>query len=139
MGIDKSVKEAQNHNAILKASQEHTEDQVVKQEVPLWHHGDVPPEGKKKVVQSGTFIAVREGVRCIRTSNTAGVIMFFSVKSLCSAQPITEDAEEANKQSRAGSTRDSFQMWQNFRNAMATDWSQDSCDTTERLSKVLCT
>ena len=29
MGIDRSIKEAQNHNTILKASQEHPGDQVM--------------------------------------------------------------------------------------------------------------
>ena len=68
------------------------------------------------------------------------MIVFRSVKSLCSAQPITEDAKEANEQSRAGNTRDSFHFWENVRNTMTTDWSQDSCGATrERPSKVLCT
>ena len=34
------------------------------------------------------FVAVREGVRCIRTSNTTSVTVLRSVKSLCSAQPL---------------------------------------------------
>ena len=33
MGIDKRVKETQNHNTILKTLQEYTGDQVVKQAV----------------------------------------------------------------------------------------------------------
>ena len=66
--------------------------------------------------------------------------LFRSVKSLCSAQPITEDAEEANKKSRARSRRDSFHMWQSVSNTMTTDWPQDSCYATgERSSKFLFT
>ena len=79
-----------------------------------------------------------EGVRFIRASNTAGAIMFVSVKSLCSTEPITEDAEEANKQSKSGSTRNSLHMWQNVHNTMTTDRTQDPCGTgRETPSKVL--
>ena len=53
------------------------------------------PERNKDVVQPGTFFVMSERVRFIWSSNTAGVIMF--VRSLCSAEPITEDAMEANK------------------------------------------
>ena len=66
------------------------------------------PEGKNDVVQSGTLVVMSEGVRLIRASNTASVIVLCSVKSPCSARPVTEDAKEANKQSRTGSTRDSL-------------------------------
>ena len=83
------------------------------------------PEGKKDVVQSGTHVAMSEGVRLVRASNTASVIVLCSVKSPCSAQPVAEDAKEANKQSRTGSTPDSLHMWQNVRNTMTTDWTQD--------------
>ena len=38
MGIDKSIKEAENYNSILKASQEHSGDQVMlKQEMLCGH------------------------------------------------------------------------------------------------------
>ena len=83
------------------------------------------PEGKKDVVQSGTHVVMSEGVRLIRASNTASVIVLCSVKSPCIAQPVTEDAKESNKQSRTGSTRDSLHIWQNVRNTMTTDWTQD--------------
>ena len=46
----------------------------------------------------------------------ASVIVLCSVKFPCSTKPITEDAKEANKQSRTGSTRDSLHMWQNVHN-----------------------
>ena len=38
MGIDTSIKEAQNHNTIMKASQEHLGDQVMKKMISLWQH-----------------------------------------------------------------------------------------------------
>ena len=53
------------------------------------------PAGRKKEV--GTFIVTSERVRFIWASNTAAVIMFFSVESPCSAQFVAKDAEEANK------------------------------------------
>ena len=37
----------------------------------------------------GTLIAMSERVRFIWASNTAGAIMFVSVRSLCSTEPIT--------------------------------------------------
>ena len=43
MGIDKCVKEAQNHNAILKASQEHTGDQVMEM-ISQWQYRSMSPE-----------------------------------------------------------------------------------------------
>ena len=55
------------------------------------------PERNKDVVQPGTLIVMCERFRFIQASNTAGVIMFFSVKFLCSTEPITEDAKEANE------------------------------------------
>ena len=55
------------------------------------------PERNKDVVQPGTIIVMSERVRFIWASNTAGVIMFVSVNSLCSAEPITEDAKEGNE------------------------------------------
>ena len=42
------------------------------------------PERQKDVIQPGTLIVMSEGVTCIWASNTACVIMFFSVKSQCS-------------------------------------------------------
>ena len=125
MGIDKCVKEALNHNTILKAPQEHPGDQVVSQAISWWQYCSTSPEGKKDVVQSWTHVVTSEGVRRIRASSTAIVIVLCSVKSQCSAQPVAEDAKEANKQSRTGSTRDSLHMWQNVRNSMTTDWTQD--------------
>ena len=83
------------------------------------------PEGKKDVVQSGTLVVMSDRVKLIRASNTASVIVLCSAKSPCSARPVTEDAKEANKQSRTGSTRDSLHMWQNVRNTMTTDWTKD--------------
>ena len=53
------------------------------------------PERNKDAVQTGTFIVMSERVRLIWASNAAGVIMFVSVKSLCSTEPITEDAKKA--------------------------------------------
>ena len=71
-------------------------------------------------------------------SNTAGVAMFFSVTSLCSAEHFTEDAKEANKYPRARSTRDTFHAGQDVSNTMTTDRSQDSRGTTgKRPSKIL--
>ena len=55
------------------------------------------PERLKDVVQLGTLIVMSERVRLIRASITASVIMFNSVKSLCSTELITEDAKETNK------------------------------------------
>ena len=55
------------------------------------------PERDKNVVQPGTFITMCEKVRLIWTSNTTGVLVFLSVKSLCSAEPITKDAQEAHE------------------------------------------
>ena len=97
---------------------------------------DVPPEGKKEVVQSGTQIVVREGVRFIRPSNTASMIVFSSVKSLCSAQPITEDSKEANEQSRPRCTRNNFHVEQNVRNTMTTDWSLDSGGSASNRTRL---
>ena len=82
MGIDKCVKEAQNHNSILKAPQEHPSDQVVSQMVSWWQYRGTSPEGKKDVIEPGTLIAMRERerVRFTWESNTAGVIVLCSVK-----------------------------------------------------------
>ena len=81
MGVDRSVKEAHNHNAILKASQEHPGDQVV--QLAIFCGAIVAC--LQKGVQSGTRIVVRKGFRWIWTSNTANMIVSRSVKSLCSA------------------------------------------------------
>ena len=75
-----------------------------------WWHRGVSLEGKKEVVQSGTHVELSERVRFIWASNKASAIVLRSVKSQCSAQPVTEDAEEANKQSSVESMRDSFHM-----------------------------
>ena len=44
------------------------------------------PERNKDVVQSGTLIVLRERIRFIWASNTAGVITFVSVWNLCTVQ-----------------------------------------------------
>ena len=64
--------------------------------ISLWQNRSMSPERNEDVVQPGTLIVMSERGRLIWASNTAGVIMFFSVKSLCSAKPSTEDAKEAN-------------------------------------------
>ena len=44
MGINKGVKEAHHHNPILKTSQEHTGDQVMKETISLWKYCSMSPE-----------------------------------------------------------------------------------------------
>ena len=68
------------------------------------------PQRNKDVLLPGTLIVMSERVRLIWASNTTGVIMFRSVKSLCSAETITEDAEEANQKPKTKSTQNMF-MW----------------------------
>ena len=81
---------------------------------------------------------MRERVRFVWASNTAFVIVFFSVTSLCSTEPITEDAKEANEQPWARSTRNNFHVRQDASNTMTTDRSQDFRGTAnERTRKVL--
>ena len=63
-----------------------------------------------------------ERVRLIRASIAASVIMFNSVKCLCSTEFITEDAKEANKQPRTRSTRNNFHVKQDVSNTMTIDW-----------------
>ena len=55
------------------------------------------PERNKDVVQPGTLIVMSERVRFIWASNTAGVIMFSSVKSLSRAESVAENAKNVNK------------------------------------------
>ena len=55
------------------------------------------PERNKNVVQPGTFIVMCERVRFIWATNTARIIVLFSLKCLCSAEPITQDAKETNE------------------------------------------
>ena len=88
-----------------------------------WQYRSMSPERDKDVVQPGTLIVMSERTRFNWASNTAGVIMFFSVKSLCSTEPIAEDAKKANEQPRARSTRDNFHVEQDVSNTMTTDWS----------------
>ena len=63
---------------------------------------------------------VRERVRFIWASNTAGVIaMLFSVKSLGCAKPVTEDAQEAPTVSPGREARETSFMWrQDVRKSM---------------------
>ena len=49
---------------------------------------------KKDVQQLVSLIAMNKRIMFMWASNTAGVIMFFCVKSLCSAEHITKDAKE---------------------------------------------
>ena len=84
--------------------------------ISLWQYRGMSPERNKDAVQPGTFIAMSERVRFIWASNTAGVIMFVSVKSLCSTEPITEDAKETNEQPRTRSTPDIFHVVQDVSN-----------------------
>ena len=92
MGINKGAKEAHHHNTILKASQEHSGDQVMQEMTSLWTYCSMSPERNKYVVQQVTLIVMCERVRFSWATNTARMIMLFSVKSLSNAQPITEDA-----------------------------------------------
>ena len=97
MGINESVKETQYHNSIWKASQKHPTDQVVKEMISLWHYRSMSSERNNNVVHPGTLIVMSERVRFIWASNAARVVMLFSMKSLCNAEPITQDSGETNE------------------------------------------
>ena len=90
MGINKSIKEAQYLNSILKTLQEQMSDQVVWND--LWQNCGMSPERSKNVVQPVTLIVMCMRVKFIWASNTALLFMILSVKYLSRAQPVTKDA-----------------------------------------------
>ena len=122
MGIHKRVNEAHHHDPILEASQEHLGDQVMEKMASPWKHSSLSPNKNKHIVQERAFVVMGERASGIRTSNSTRL---FSVKSLCRTQPVAEDAQKTNGESRTGSTRPKFHVVQYVRISMTTDWSQN--------------
>ena len=87
MSKKKGVNESHYRDPILETWQEHLGDQVMKR-------SSMSPNGGEQIVQEGTLVVMRERERVgfIRASNSTRLFLLFSVKSLCSTQPVANDA-----------------------------------------------
>ena len=109
-GVNKCVIEAHHHDPILEASQEHLGDQVMLKMVSSWKHRSLSPKRSKHIIQTRAFIVVRDRIGIVRASNTTRMFMILSVKSLSRAQPVAENAKNANSEPRTRSTRYNFHV-----------------------------
>ena len=64
----------------------------------------------KHIIQTRAFVVMGEGVGFIRASNTTHLFMILSVKSLSRAQPVAENAKNANSEP-VREARDTSFMW----------------------------